>query len=122
MHANLLTRYFGTDRQWRGPCTVILDAEASIQTSGSDSIVQSGVKVYAPRLISGRIAADAVCLLPEESALVLVQTVRIRQATGEDLTQQTLLLVSLPHVAALEFADIKPLQAFGISPPPPLGR
>ena len=29
MHTGLLTRYFGTDRQWRGPCTVILDAEAS---------------------------------------------------------------------------------------------
>ena len=58
------------------------------------------------------------CLLPEEEALVLVQTVRIRQATGEDLTQQTLLVVALSHVAAIEFADIKPLEAFGISPPP----
>jgi hypothetical protein len=118
MHVGLLTRYFGTDRQWRGPCTVILDAEASIQTSGSDSIVQSGVKVYAPRLISGRVAADSACLLPEENAMILVQTNRIRQATGEDLTQQTLLVVSLAHVAAIEFPDVRSLQAFGISPPP----
>jgi hypothetical protein len=118
MQTALLTRYFGTDRQWRGPCTVILDAHASIQTSGTDSIVQSGTKVYAPRLISGRVPADAICLLPDENVLVLVQTARIRQATGEDLTQQTLLIVTLGHVAAIEFPDIKPLQALGISPPP----
>ena len=121
MHAGLLTKYFGTDRQWRGPCVVILDAQASIQSTGSDSIVQSGAKTYAPRLISGRVAADAACLLPEENALILVQSHRIRQATGEDLTQQTLLLVSLPHIAALEFTDIKPLHALGVSPPP-VGR
>jgi hypothetical protein len=118
MHTGLLTKYFGTGRQWRGPCTVVLDAEASIQSTGSDSIVQSGAKVYAPRLISGRVAADAACLLPEENALILVQSHRIRQATGEDLSQHTLLVVSLGHVAAIEFPDLRPLEAFGISPPP----
>jgi hypothetical protein len=117
MHAGLLAKYFGTDRQWRGPCTVILDADASIQTTGSDSIVQSGAKVYAPRLISGRVAADTVCLLPDEGTLLLVQVQRIRQATGEDLTQQTLLVVNLGHVAAIEFPDLKPLQALGIGLP-----
>jgi hypothetical protein len=118
MHLSLLTKYFGTNRQWQGPCTVILDADATIQTSGSDSIVQSGTKVYAPRMISGRVAADAACLLAEEQALLLVQSNRIRQATGEDLLQQTLHIVSLQHIAAIEFPDVGPLSAFGLAPPP----
>jgi hypothetical protein len=118
MHPGLLTRYFGTDRQWRGPCVVILDAEATIQTTGSDSIVQSGAKVYSPRLISGRVTADAACLLADEEALLLVNSQRIRQATGEDQLQQTLFVVSLRHVAAVEFPDVSALKAFGVSPPP----
>ncbi len=117
MHAGLLQRYFGTDRQWRGPCVVVLDADASIQTTGSDSILQSGMKSFAPRLISGRVAADAACLLPEESALLLVQAQRIRQATGEDQHQKTLLVVDLAHVAAIEFSNLDALRAFGVSEP-----
>jgi hypothetical protein len=117
MHPGLLTKYFGTDRQWRGPCVVILDAAAAIQSTGADSIVHSGAKVYAPRLISGRVAADAVCLLPDEAALLVVQSQRIRQATGEDLQQQTLTVVALQHVAGLEFADLGPLKAFGVAAP-----
>jgi hypothetical protein len=117
MHAGLLTKLFGSDRQWRGPCTVILDADATIQTSGSDSIVQGGAKVYAPRLISGRIAADCTCLLPDEEALVLVQVNRIRQATGEDLTQQTVLVVSAQHIAAVEFQDVSALRGLGLALP-----
>ena len=35
MDAGLLTKLFGSD--WSGPCTVIIDADASIQTAGSDS-------------------------------------------------------------------------------------
>jgi hypothetical protein len=118
MNARLLGKYFGTDRQWRGPCVVVLTADAAIQVSGSDSIVQGGIKTYAPRLISGRVSADAVCLLAEEQALLLVQTQRIRQATGEDQTQRTLVVVDLTHVAAVEFPDVEPLAAFGVSPPP----
>jgi hypothetical protein len=118
MNARLLGRFFGTDRQWRGPCTVILTASAAVQTCGSDSILQGGAKSYAPRLISGRVVADAACLLDEEQALLLVQMQRIRQATGEDLTQRTLIVVDLSHVAAVEFADVEPLAAFGVSTPP----
>ncbi|SRR5689334_9400610 len=120
MNARLLGKYFGTDRTWRGPCVVILTADASIQTTGSDSIMQGGAKVYSPRLISGRVAADAACLLGEEQALLLVQVLRIRQATGEDLTQRTLLVVDLAHVAAVEFPDADALAAFGVNPPPPV--
>ena len=53
MNAALMAKYFGSDRNWRGPCIVVLDAQATIQASGSDAIVQSGAKVYSPRMISG---------------------------------------------------------------------
>jgi len=118
MNAKLLSRYFGADRKWRGSCVVVLTAEAAIQSTGSDSILQGGAKSYAPRLISGRVPADTACLLADENALLLVQTQRIRQATGEDLTQRTLLVVDLDHVAAVEFPDVEPLAAFGVGPPP----
>jgi hypothetical protein len=117
MNAKLLCRYFGTDRAWRGPCVVVLTANASIQATGADSIMQGGAKAYAPRLISGRIPADSVCLLPDENAMFLIQSQRIRQATGEDLTQRTLFVVDLTHVAAIEFPDAEPLAAFGVKPP-----
>jgi hypothetical protein len=118
MNAKLLGKYFGADRQWRGPCIVILTADAAIQSIGSDSIMQGGAKAYSPRLISGRVHADSACLLAEEQALLLVQTQRIRQATGEDQTQQTLVVVDLTHVAAVEFSDVAPLAVFGVKPPP----
>jgi hypothetical protein len=117
MNAALLAKYFGNDRTWRGPCTVIIDAHANIQASGSDSIVQGGAKIYAPRMISGRVSADFACLLPQEESLLLVQTHRIRQATGEDLQQDTLIVVALQHVAAVEFPDLAALKAFGLSNP-----
>lgn len=118
MNAKLLGKYLGTDRRWGGPCVVIVAAKAAIQTTGSDSILQGGAKSYSPRLISGRVSADAVCLLPDENALLLVQTQRIRQATGEDQTQRTLIVVDLGHVAAVEFPDVEPLAAFGVGAPP----
>jgi hypothetical protein len=117
MNAKLLGQFFGQNREWRGPCVVVLDAEATIQTSGSDAIVQSGAKVYAPRLISGRVAADFACLLAEDDCLLLVQQHRIRQATGEDLQQDTLFMVDLKHVAAVEFPNLSPLSAWGVSSP-----
>jgi hypothetical protein len=118
MNVRLLSKYFGADRQWRGPCIVVVSADAAIQVTGTDSILQGGAKAWAPRLISGRVPADNACLLPEEQVLLLVQTQRIRQATGEDITQRTLLVVDLTHVAAIEFPDVEPLAAFGVKPPP----
>src|SRR5580704_3469812 len=114
MNAKLLGKYFGTDVKWRGPCVVILTAEAAIQATGADSIMQGGAKSYSPRLISGRVTADTVCLLADDDALLMVQTQRIRQATGEDLTQRTLVVVDLGHVAAIEFPDVESLAAFGV--------
>lgn len=118
MNAKLLGKYLGSDRRWGGPCVVVLTANAAIQTTGSDAILQGGAKSYSPRLISGRVSADAVCLLPDENTLLLVQTQRIRHATGEDKTQQTLIAVDLGQVAAVEFPDVEPLAAFGVQPPP----
>src|SRR5262245_32748935 len=118
MQPALLGKLFGS-REWSGPCTVILDADATIQTSGTDAIINAGMKVFAPRLISGRVAADAVCFLAEVEALVMVQHVRIRQAGGEDQFQQTVYIASAHHVSAIEFPDGKPLSTLGVSAPPP---
>lgn len=117
MNAGLLARYFGTDRQWKGPCVAIVDSDATIQSTGSDAIMHGGAKVFAPRTTSGRVPADHACFLPEEQTLLLVQTHRIRQAGGEDLHQNTLLAVSLAHLVALEFSDLSPLKAWGLAEP-----
>jgi hypothetical protein len=118
MDAGLLRKIFGQGQQWQGPCTIILSAEASVQTIGSDSIVGSGAKVYAQRLVSGRILADHVCLLQDGSTLVIVQQQKIRQATGEDVLKQTLFVTDAAHVAALEFADVGALTTLGLCTPP----
>jgi hypothetical protein len=44
----------------------------------------AGAKVYAPRLITGRLSADFACLLKDGSAMVVLQQARVRQATGEE--------------------------------------
>ncbi|MFL5331209.1 MAG: hypothetical protein ACJ8C4_20140 [Gemmataceae bacterium] len=118
MNAGLLSKLFGSRKQWSGPCTVMLDADASIQASGSDSIVNAGIKNYAPRLISGRLTVDSVCYLPEEQALVMVQVNRIRQSGGQDRIEPTYYVADLAHVAAIEFAEGSPIEALEISPPP----
>src|SRR5207253_1863778 len=118
MQAGLLNKLFGSQKQWHGPCVVVVDAEAAIQSSGTDAIVNAGIKMFAPRLISGRIEADAICYLHEETALVAVQQSRIRQAGVEDHFLQTVLIVDTAHVAAIEFAHAKPLAAIELSEPP----
>ena len=119
MNAGMLAKLFGSDRRWSGPCTVILDADASIQVTGTDSIVNSGTKMYSPRLISGRVNAEAACLLAEEGVLLLLQTQKIRQATGHDLTRQTLVYVSVPHVAAVEVEGLATLKLLDLPDPTP---
>jgi hypothetical protein len=118
MDANLLERLLGRDQHWQGPCTVVLDAEAVIQTHGSDAIGAAGAKTYAPRLASGRIPADAVCYLPESSALVLVQQQRNRQQTGEEAVRTTLTIADASHVVAIEFCDLSALVTLGLTAPP----
>src|SRR4051812_46285064 len=90
MNAALLEKIFGRDQRWHGPCTVILDAEAGVTALGVDSIVGGGAKFYDPRMVSGRVSADSVCLLDDLSAVLLVQNQKVRQNTGEESLRQTL--------------------------------
>src|SRR5437763_1378213 len=59
MDAALLNKLFGSQSAWQGPCTVVVDAAASVVPIGPDSFGSSANKQYAPRVTSGRIAADA---------------------------------------------------------------
>jgi hypothetical protein len=120
MQAGLLNKLFGSQKQWHGPCIVVVDAEAAIQSSGTDAIVNAGVKMFAPRLISGRLEADAVCYSHDEAALVVVQQCRVRQAGTEDQFLQTVFIIDVAHVVAIEFGHVKPLGLLGLSDPPRL--
>jgi hypothetical protein len=117
MDAALLSKLFGRDQAWHGPCTVIVVADASVQAVAFDSVAGGGAKVYAPRVISGRIAADSACLLKDGSALILMQQHKIRQATGEDAIRQILTIVDPGRVVAVEFPDNAALAVFGLTAP-----
>src|ERR1700686_859244 len=109
MDIALLGKLFGREQRWHGPCTVILDAEATMYALGQDAIVGGGAKQYAPRMISGRVMADSVCLTADGTALLLLQQQKIRQQTGEEIVKQTLTITDPAHVVALEFLDAGPL-------------
>jgi hypothetical protein len=117
MDAGLLSKLFGSDQRWHGPCTVIMNAEAALRTHGSDAIVSGGVKMFAPRTVSGRINADAICLLQDHSALLIIQQQKVRQDTGEDVVKQYLTVAAANQVVAVEFLDTAHLGALGICPP-----
>ena len=117
MDASLLMRLFGRDEAWKGPCTVIIAANATVQTVGHDSVASGGNRAYAPRVVSGRMPADSACLLRDGAALVLVQQFKVRQATGEDQTRQTMSLVATSQIAAIEFPDASALAAVGLPIP-----
>jgi len=117
MDAKLLVRFFGTGGEWFGPCVVILDADAGVKASGPDSIVSGGMKSYAPRLVSGRVPADAVLLMPDQSALLVVQQFRDKKSTGEIATKQTLMVIDPTHIVAIEFTDFSALKVLGVSMP-----
>jgi hypothetical protein len=117
MDVSLLAMLFGTDGRWSGPCVVILDSNAHVQTTGSDAIVQGGVKIFAPRLITGRIPATHVRLLPDMSALLVVQRYIVHQNADDDLTKHVLSIVDAKHVAAVEFDNLEVLPTLGVQPP-----
>ncbi|MFN4260250.1 MAG: hypothetical protein ACK4RK_13215 [Gemmataceae bacterium] len=119
MDLNLLGKLFGADQQWQGPCTVILDANATVESVGLDSIAHAGAKVYAPRLISGRINADAVCLVQEHTVLLMIQQQRFRTASGEETIKQSLIVADIGHVVGIEFPDTALLATLGLLPPAP---
>jgi len=119
MDIGFLQKLFGVEQHWHGPCTVVVEADASIQNAGTDAIVGGGAKAYAPRIISGRINADAICLLKDGAALLIIQQQRIRQPTGEEIIKQSLTATDPTHVVAVEFLDTSPLTTLGLPVPAP---
>lgn len=117
MDIGLLIRLFGESKAWQSGCTVIVDADASVKTPGPDHIMGGGNKVYAPRITSGRVQADSVCLLPDQRALLLLQRTRVRQSTGEDAIQESLLVLDVSHVVGVEFDHTKILRQLGLAAP-----
>jgi hypothetical protein len=118
MDSGLLKQLFGPARAWHGACVVLVDADASVKTSGPDSIVTGGVKSYAPRVTSGRVNADAVCYDPNLSALLVIQRTRSRQHTGEDVVHQSLTVLDVGHVVGVEFDTLEHLADLGLKAPP----
>ena len=118
MDSGLLKKLFGPASAWHGPCVVLVDAETSVKATGPDSIVTGGVKSYSPRITSGRVCADAVCYHPDHNALLVVQRIRARQHTGEDILQQTLMVLDVHHVVGVEFETTDRLAALGLNAPP----
>lgn len=119
MDIGLLKKLFGTDQQWHGACTVILDAESTVQAVGADALGAAGMKNWAPRTISGRITADAVCMLRDNTAIVLLQTNRTKTATGEEQVKHVMTLADPSHVVGIEYLDAVPqaLTAIGLAMP-----
>jgi hypothetical protein len=76
------------------------------------------VKSYAPRITSGRVAADAVCYHPDYNSLLVVQRARTKHSTGEDVVNQTLVVVDMSHVAGVEFEGLEHLADLGLKAPP----
>lgn len=117
MDAGLLETLFGGDRTWSSPCVVILDAEATVKTPGPDTIVSGGLKSYAPRYSTGRIEADACCLLRDQSAVLVIQQLPYKDSTGQTAVKQTLTIVNVAHVVGVEYTHLKALDTLGIPVP-----
>jgi hypothetical protein len=117
MELGLLIRIFGESKSWHPGCTVIVNADASVKAPGPDHIMGGGNKVYAPRITSGRVAADAVCFLPDHRALLVLTRQRQRQSTGEETTQETLTVLDITHVVGLEYDNSRVLRQLGLAAP-----
>lgn len=118
MDSGLLKKLFGPANAWHGPCTVLVDAESSVRTAGQDSIVAGGAKSYAPRVTSGRVQADALSYHADYNALLMVQRTRTKHHTGEDVLNQTLVVVDINHVVGVEFDSLERLASLGLAAPP----
>jgi len=117
MNSAILAKIFGRDQTWHGPCTVLMHGEASVASHGVDSLLGGGHKQYAPRVISGRVPADAICLTPDGLTLLIVQQQKIKQSTGEEVVKQTLTIADTAFVMGVEFMDTGNLALLGINPP-----
>jgi len=117
MDASLLANMFGVEGRWCGPCTIVVNADAHVHTIGTDAIVAGGVKAYSPRLITGRIPADNVMMLPGQRALVLHKRTVHRTGNAEDRIQTTVQVVDTDHVVAVEFENLDALKKLGLPVP-----
>jgi hypothetical protein len=117
MNLELLEKLVGGDREWSGPCTVILDADAVVQSSGPDHIMGGGLKTYAPRHASGRLDADTCLLMKDHQALILVRQMAYKDSTGSDCIKQSMLVVDTKHVVALEYPHTHALKKLDVPPP-----
>lgn len=117
MNAVILTKIFGRDQTWHGPCTVLMHGEAAVTTQGVDSLLGGGTKQYAPRVISGRVPADAICLTPDGLTLLIIQQQKTKQSTGEEIVKQTLTIADTAFVMGVEFLDTGNLALLGVNPP-----
>ena len=118
MNVGLLERLLGGDRAWSAPCTVVLDADAMLVSSGPDSILSGGIKSYAPRTATGRLDADTCCLLKAEGAMMIVRQTYHKDGTGAEQVKQTVLIADTAHVAAVEFMGTDVTQTVGLAAPP----
>lgn len=118
MNAALLVKIFGREQRWHGPCVVVMDAEAAVQSLGVDSIIGGGTKNYAPRMVSGRVLADALCVLQDGSTVVILKQEKVRATTGEETVKQTVTVADAAHVVAIEFLDNAVLGSLGLGAPP----
>jgi hypothetical protein len=118
MESGLLKKLFGDRLSWHGSCVILVDAETSVKTTGPDSIIAGGMKSYSPRVTSGRVVADTVCYHPEHNALLTIQRVKAKQHTGEDILQQSLIVIDVAHVVGVEFESLNHLASLGLSEPP----
>lgn len=118
MDAGLVEVLFGGDRRWAGRCVVVLTSDATVRAAGPDVMLSGGVKSYAPRQASGRVEADAVCLLKDQRAVAILQQLIHRDSTGVEHVRRTLLVADLEQVVAVEYAHAGPLKALGLTAPP----
>lgn len=117
MDAGLLEKLLGKNREWSGPCVIVLDADATMHSPGPDTILGGGIKSYAPRFASGRVEADACCLIKEHNAILIVRQETHRDGTGQEFIKQQLLVADLAHITAVEFSHTGVLKGLGIPAP-----
>ena len=117
MDAALLEKLLGKDHEWSAPCVIVLDTEATVRSPGPDTILGGGVKSYAPRFGSGRVEADACCLMRDSNALLMIRQELHRDGTGQEHIRQTLLIADLDHVSAVEFSNLSILKNLDLPMP-----
>ncbi len=117
MQTSILKKLFGEERAWHGSCTLILNANISVKSSGPDTIINSGTKIYSPRVTSGHLRADSICFDHVDELIIAIQRTEVRLSTGEEKIQEMVILVDIKEIAAIEFDQLKVLENLGIRQP-----